>query len=125
MVYDGPVSSATTTTLELQRGTNIFTGRNGGLAFSSTNSGARIYVGRYAGSVATLIISNGVHEVRGVNHEANANFVGVGATGHLVMEGGSLTLAYLRLAINSGSGWVGFKIDDGERHSDGRFCAPD
>jgi hypothetical protein len=20
---------------------------------------------------------------------------------------------------------VGFKIDDGERHSDGRFCAPD
>jgi len=106
VVYDGPVSSATTTTLELQRGTNIFTGRNGGLAFSSTNSGARIYVGRYAGSVATLIISNGVHEVRGVNHEANANFVGVGATGHLVMEGGSLTLAYLRLAINSGSGSI-------------------
>ena len=106
VVFDNVVASAATTTLELQRGTNIFTGKNGGLSFTSTASGARIYVGRYSGSVATLIISNGVHEVRGIHSEASANFVGVGSTGTLIMEGGSLTLAYLRAGINSGNGYI-------------------
>jgi len=104
VVFDGPVTSAVATTLELQRGTNIFTGKNGGLSFTSTSSGARIYVGRNSGSVSTLIISNGVHEVRGIHPEANANFVGVSASGTLIMEGGSLTLAYLRAGINGGNG---------------------
>ena len=105
VVFDGAVTSGVATTLELQRGTNIFTGKYGGLSFTSTVSGARIYVGRTSGD-ATLIISNGVHETRGVNSEANANFVGVGVRGRLIMEGGSLRVVYLREAINSGTGEI-------------------
>jgi autotransporter-associated beta strand protein len=106
VLFDGPVASATTTTLELQSGTNVFTGKNGGFAFTSTASGARLYLGRYTGNRATLIISNGFHEARGVHDESNANFVGVGSgsqsvTGRLVIEGGTLRVPYLRAGINS------------------------
>ena len=103
VVFDGTVTSSVATTLELQRGTSIFTGRNGGLSFTSTASGSRIYVGRTTGP-ATLIISNGFHEARGVHSEANANFVGVTVPGALILEGGGLRLAYLRQAINGGNG---------------------
>jgi len=101
MILDGPVTSAVNTTLELQKGTTVLTGAGGGLNFPAT--GGRLYVGRYDGGDAILIISNGVHATGSTSAEASANFVGVGARGRLFMEGGTLSVKYLRCGINGGS----------------------
>lgn len=104
VVMKGPVTSSVNTTLELQKGTVVLTGEGGGMTF--TGGGSRIYVGRYTGGDGTLIVSNGVHVTGSTSDEAVANFVGVTAWGHLFLESGSLTLKYLREAINSGSGEI-------------------
>ncbi|MDA3925000.1 MAG: autotransporter-associated beta strand repeat-containing protein [Kiritimatiellae bacterium] len=108
MVMDGPVLSSFNTTLELEKGTTVLTGVGGNLVF--TGGGSRLYIGRNSGN-GTLIVSNGFHLTSSVNDEASANFVGVGAWGHLFIEGGSLTLQYLREAINGGSGEI--VVNDG------------
>jgi autotransporter-associated beta strand protein len=99
VVMKGPVASSVDTTLEIEKGTAVLTGEGGGMTLSG--SGARIYVGRNGGN-GTLVISNGVHSTGAMSDEAGANFVGVGAWGHLFIENGSLTMKYLREAINSG-----------------------
>ncbi|MDR2849632.1 MAG: autotransporter-associated beta strand repeat-containing protein, partial [Verrucomicrobiota bacterium] len=100
VIFDNEITSAAVTTLELQEGTNIFTGRNGGLSLTSTAAGARIFVGRN-NRTATLIISNGFHEARGVNSAVNANLIGAtGSTGHLFIVDGTLRVPYLRAGIN-------------------------
>jgi autotransporter-associated beta strand protein len=104
VVMNGSVTSSVNTTLELQKGTTVLTGESGGMTF--TGGGSRIYVGRYPGGDGTLIVSNGVHVTGSTSDAATANFVGVTAWGHLFLEGGSLTLRYLREAINSGNGEI-------------------
>ena len=108
VVFDGAVTSAANTSLEFRSGTNIFTGKNGGLTFTATGTGAsRLYVGRHDNNYSTLIISNGVHETRATSDEANASLIGVGGGtvttgngGWLIVEGGTLRVPYMRTGVN-------------------------
>ena len=107
VVFDGAVTSSVAATLEFQSGTNVFTGKNGGLLLTATGTGAsRLYVGRRNNNYATLIISNGVHETRATSDEANANLIGVGGSdvtqngGRLIVENGTLRVPYMRTGIN-------------------------
>ena len=108
-LIDGGVTSSVSTSLILAQGTNIWSGKYGGICFSTNvTSGARFYIGRPITGlvglpVSTLIISNGVHYFGGIEATGSANLIGAaGASGRMVLENGRLDVGYLRVGVNSG-----------------------
>lgn len=108
-LIDGGMTSSVSTSLILAQGTNIWSGKYGGVCFATNaSSGARLYVGRSISGLvgtpaATLIISNGVHYFGGVEATSTANMIGAsGAAGRLILENGRLDVGYLRVGVNGG-----------------------
>lgn len=91
--------AGSTEALAVYNGTLVLDGG----ALTMTNASSRIFAGRSnSTSDGLVIVSNGTHVIAGVNNGSMANFIGVSGAqrGRLYLEGGSLSLNYLRLAAN-------------------------
>ncbi len=98
------MTSGSTEALAVFNGTLVLDG--GALTMTNTIS-SRFFAGRTnADSDGLLIVSNGTHTILGANNSNMANFIGVSGAkrGRLHMEGGSLSVVFLRLATNQKSG---------------------
>ncbi len=99
------VSTGAAETFGIYNGTMVLDGG----ALNLSHASGRFFVGRSdATSDGILIVSNGTHTIGTTNNDNMANFVGVSSAkrGQLFMEGGSLTVNYLRLATNAKGGQV-------------------
>ena len=119
VILDGTLglNNSTADQMAVFNGTLVFAGG----AFTSGNyANARLYAGRYYGNLSDgmVIVSNGAHRIQGGNGGDSeiSNVIGFwgGKRGRLFMEGGSLTLPYLRLSTdhrNAISGPGGQTVD--------------